>query len=214
MCQCSSIKKLLTYLLTAGRLFSFWASRRLRATATSVGASLFTIIFFWYRRLIILYLRKYALIFFAPYCQVLNTIINGSTMCISEREFVGWESRRWHWLGQKKNRQMHFMSVSRRRSTPVSCQNQRTDVGAGYSSLAEILPKYELLGCFRTHSVCPNLTKVLAFWKHWHPSHEASWHRSGKSLYYPNRLMQSEPHWVDSTTVSSPHPKQLCMRIV
>jgi len=27
-------------------------------------------------------------------------------------------------------------------------KSKRTDVGAGYSSLAEILPKYELLGCF------------------------------------------------------------------
>jgi len=49
-----------------------------------------------------------------------------------------------------------FQSVADKALPPVSCQKQRTDVGAGYSSLAEILPKYELLGCFRTHCVCPN----------------------------------------------------------
>ena len=50
-------------------------------------------------------------------------------------------------------------------------------------------------------------------------SHEASWHRSCKRLYYPNRVMlhqkriESDETPDDSTTVSSP-PKRVWMRTV
>ena len=50
-------------------------------------------------------------------------------------------------------------------------------------------------------------------------SREASWHKSCKRLYYPNRLIlhqkriESDETPDDSTTVSSP-PKRVCMRTV
>ena len=100
----------------------------------------------------------------------------------------------------------------------MSCQKQRTDVGAGYSSLAEILPKYELYLGASAHTPFVQLDEGAGILETL-TSREVSWHRSCKRLYYPDRLMlhqkriESDETPDDSTTVSSP-PKRVCMRTV
>ena len=93
-------------------------------------------------------------------------------------------------------------------------KSKRIDVGAGYSSLAEILPKYELLGCF-PHTLRLSRLDEGAGILETLTSREARWHKSCRRLYYRDRLMlhqkriESDETPDDSITESS-RPKRVC----